>query len=235
MLGLSARLAALPEKLRTNEMQQKLYQSQANDAYWHGLFGGLYLPHLRRAIYTDIVALEAMLDSYAPRPACFIEDTDLDGIDEVYLQNSIIQAVLKLDSNACIFELDAYPLNHNFGDTLRRQKEHYFQKIQPSEDHSSSHDNPTNNNGIASAHDRIHFKDVIDTEDLQADNYPQGLFIDCFNNTFLNYHQESLTAEQISFKSVINSHAVHKHYMLSENKLQVLYQFENQVEGVFLY
>ena len=71
MLGLSARLAALPKQLRTDEMQQKLYESQANDAYWHGLFGGLYLPHLRRAIYNDMVALEAMLDACTPRPDFF--------------------------------------------------------------------------------------------------------------------------------------------------------------------
>lgn len=49
MLGLSARFAALPAIQRSTVMRQKLYAAQANDAYWHGLFGGLYLPHLRRA------------------------------------------------------------------------------------------------------------------------------------------------------------------------------------------
>ena len=59
-------------------MLQKLYESQANDAYWHGLFGGLYLPHLRRAVYHALVTLEAMLDACSPRPPYFTEDTDLD-------------------------------------------------------------------------------------------------------------------------------------------------------------
>lgn len=234
MLGLSARLATLPEQLRTNEMQQKLYESQANDAYWHGLFGGLYLPHLRRAIYNDMVALEAMLDTCAPRPGFFTEDTDFDGIDELYLQNGTIQAVLKLDSNACIFELDAYQLNHNFGDTLRRQKEHYYRKIQPGQDNRSNHDHHNkDNNGIASAHDRIHFKHVINANDLEADDHPRSLFIDRFNDAFLCYQEESLIADQISFKSAINPLLVQKHFMLSGSKLQVSYQFENQAEGVF--
>jgi len=48
MLGLSERLHVLPEDKRTLEMVDELYIAQANDAYWHGLFGGLYLPHLRR-------------------------------------------------------------------------------------------------------------------------------------------------------------------------------------------
>jgi len=28
------------------EAQMELYAAQCNDAYWHGVFGGLYLPHL---------------------------------------------------------------------------------------------------------------------------------------------------------------------------------------------
>ncbi|CAG0979456.1 partial 4-alpha-glucanotransferase, partial [Anaerolineae bacterium] len=45
MLALSARYHALPDKLKTPAMLHELYEAQANDAYWHGLFGGLYLPH----------------------------------------------------------------------------------------------------------------------------------------------------------------------------------------------
>ena len=50
MLGLSSRLQGLPKKKQTPAMFDQLYIAQANDAYWHGLFGGLYLPHLRRAV-----------------------------------------------------------------------------------------------------------------------------------------------------------------------------------------
>ncbi len=233
MLGLSARLAALPEKLRTDEMQEKLYQSQANDAYWHGLFGGLYLPHLRRAIYKNIVVLEALLDICRPRPAYFTEDTDLDGIDEAYLQNGIRQTIFKLDSNACIIEFDAYQLDHNFGDTLRRQPEHYFRRIQLGNNNPSEQNNHSNNNGIVSAHDRVHFKHVISAIDLEADDYPQGLFIDRFNDIFLCYQQESLTDNRISFVSAISPLFVRKQFMLCDNKLRVAYQFKKQAEGVF--
>ena len=89
-------------------MKRKLYESQANDAYWHGLFGGLYLPHLRRAIFRAMVELEAMLDACEARPARFVEDTDFDGTEEMYFQNGMIQAVLKLDGSGIICELDSY-------------------------------------------------------------------------------------------------------------------------------
>lgn len=229
MLGLSGRLASLPANQQTKEMQQKLYQSQANDAYWHGLFGGLYLPHLRRAIYCNIVELEALLDTCNPRPAYFTEDTDLDGVEEAFLQNGIIQAVLKLDSTASICELDAYLLKHNFGDTLRCQAEHYHQKIQPGEHNLPNHDV----SGIASAHDRIKFKDEINTTDIVADDHPQGIFVDRLGGVFIGYRQGSSTTDSISFEADLNRLHIHKIFQLSDNQLQVIYRFTGEMGNVF--
>src|SRR4030095_8661592 len=36
-------------------------RAQCNDAYWHGVFGGLYLPHLREAIWRQLAVGEAVL------------------------------------------------------------------------------------------------------------------------------------------------------------------------------
>jgi 4-alpha-glucanotransferase/alpha-amylase len=229
MLGLSTRLAALPEKQRTVQMQRKLYESQANDAYWHGLFGGLYLPHLRRAVYNAIVELEALLDTCAARPACFTEDTDLDGVEEAYHQNGILQAVLKLDSFASICELDAYRLKHNFGDTLRSQAEHYHQKIQPGERNLPSHETT----GIASAHDRISYKHEIAAEDMVADDHPRGLFVDRLDGVFITYQFERPAAENNHFQSGNTAHPIHKHITLNHNRLQVSYHFTARMEHVF--
>ena len=66
MLGASRRLAALPPEQRSAELQEYLHRAQANDAYWHGLFGGLYLSHLRRAIWNNLLKLEAALERLAP-------------------------------------------------------------------------------------------------------------------------------------------------------------------------
>lgn len=229
MLGLSARLAALPEKQRTNEMLQKLYESQANDAYWHGLFGGLYLPHLRRAIYSAMVGLEAMLDACMPRSAFYTEDADFDGVEEAFLQNGIIQAVLKIDSAASICELDAYLLKHNFGDTLQCQTEHYYQKIQPGEHDLSNHDV----SGIASAHDRINYKHEINVADIEADDHPQGIFIDCLDDVFISYRYESSATESISFLAENVALHIDKNIELLDNQLQATYHFAGKMRNVF--
>ncbi len=36
----------------------ELYRGQCNCAYWHGAFGGIYLPHLRNAVYNHLIAAE---------------------------------------------------------------------------------------------------------------------------------------------------------------------------------
>jgi len=229
MLGLSARLNALPEKHRTDLMQQKLYESQANDAYWHGLFGGLYLPHLRRAVYGALVELEALLDACMPRPVSLTEDTDLDGVKEAYHQNGILQAVVKLDSFASICELDAYRLKHNFGDTLRCQIEHYYQKIQPGERQASNHAVT----GIASAHDRISYKHEINAEDTEADDHPRSLFVDRLDGAFITYRSKASALENSHFQSENTVYPIHKHILLDNYQLQVAYRFTAKMAQVF--
>src|SRR5262249_46262492 len=41
--------------------RESLWRGQANDAYWHGVFGGCYLPHLRRAVKSALLDAEARL------------------------------------------------------------------------------------------------------------------------------------------------------------------------------
>lgn len=35
--------------------RDSLWKAQCNCGYWHGVFGGIYLPHIRKAIYADPV------------------------------------------------------------------------------------------------------------------------------------------------------------------------------------
>jgi len=174
MLGLSARLAALETWQRTPEMQHLLHLSQANDAYWHGLFGGLYLPHLRRGIYYALLRLESTLDRVESRPAREQLDLDSDGVEEVILQNGELQVIVRLDGAASVVELDSYALAQNFGDTLRRHAEHYHRKAfaAGTPQHAGE--------GIASAHDRVSFKHPVGPEDLPTDTHGRTIFRDAW-------------------------------------------------------
>jgi len=172
MLALSERLAALPVAAADRDLRELLYRGQANDAYWHGLFGGLYLPHLRRSVFHHLLRLEAALDALAPGPALLSVDLDYDGWEEVFLKNAEVQAVLRKDGLAAIVEFDSYRLAQNFGDTLRRHDEHYYAKIGQAQGHAPV------GGGIASAHDRIEFKHPIATADIVPDKTARAMFID---------------------------------------------------------
>lgn len=66
--------------------RRALYRGQCNCPYWHGLFGGLYLPHLRHAVYQQLNLAEALAD---PIEGVRLERADLDGdlCDEVVLES----------------------------------------------------------------------------------------------------------------------------------------------------
>jgi alpha-amylase len=68
-----------------------LYRAQCNDAYWHGVFGGLYLPHLRHALYENLIRAEALYDQENHQEKNWIDlerlDFNGDGDEEVILKN----------------------------------------------------------------------------------------------------------------------------------------------------
>jgi len=175
MLDASQRLAMLPPEQYDAAMQEHLHRAQANDAYWHGLFGGLYLPHLRRAVWNNLLALEAALARLAPPPACVRADVDHDGRLEVALRNSELQAFVRDDGDAALVEFSSLALTHNFGDTLRAYAESYHAKIDLA---ASSHAENGAGGGITSAHDRVAFLHAILPEDAAPDIRPRGIFLE---------------------------------------------------------
>ncbi len=232
MLSLSARYHAMPDNKKSQAMEDALFESQANDAYWHGLFGGLYLPHLRRAIYNAIIKLEAMLDQVSERPAKEWVDLDLDGFDELFLRNNQLQVVARLDGTASICEFDSYKLNHNFGDTLTRQAEHYHRKV-----HEQSDGHHTGE-GIANPHERVMFKDVITPEDMATDAYRKTMFCDFLvtddQTLAVKYRRPQTTgAKSMDFVASIADTELQKTIHLNGKTLIVHYQTSKAVKGRF--
>ena len=207
-------------------MKHKLYESQSNDAYWHGLFGGLYLPHLRRAVFKAIVELEAMLDACSPRPARFLEDTDLDGIEEMYLQTGKIQAVLKMDDGGMF--ANWIPIRWRTILAIVRARPSIISQ-NPHADSPHEHSGA----GIASAHERLSFKNKIIAGDMVADDHARGLFVDCLNGDFITYRHEPSSADDSVCQTEVYSQYVKKSIALAGNWLQVSYLFAAEAEGVF--
>jgi hypothetical protein len=110
-------------------------QSQCNCGYWHGVFGGLYLPHLRFALYRNLIAAQRVLDASlfkpggpAPaEPVWEVRDWNCDGLMEYTLNSP--EAYLSFTLNG---ELDQFWLKRtgiNLVDTLTRRFEAYHENL----------------------------------------------------------------------------------------------------------
>ncbi len=104
---------------------RELYQGQCNDAYWHGIFGGLYLPHLREAVYAHLLRAENELSL---RPGWEKVDYDQDRREEIFFRNEKFNLLFKPAFGGSLVELDYRPLSRNLSDVLSRREESYHRR-----------------------------------------------------------------------------------------------------------
>jgi alpha-amylase len=115
------------------EATRALYRSQCNCAYWHGAFGGIYLPHLRNAVYRELIAADVAADRAEGRSAPWVEavtaDFDFDGRTEVRLSNEGLDAWIAPARGGMLYELDLRDQSHNLLATLDRRPEAYHAQV----------------------------------------------------------------------------------------------------------
>ena len=129
MLRASRRLHAVPPERSPawREARLHLWRSQCNCPYWHGVFGGLYLPHLREAVYRELIAVERYLCTAPPH----LErgDLDLDGFDDALLETREWAAWVSSRGGA-LWAFDDRRRVRNWGDTLARRDERYHDELE---------------------------------------------------------------------------------------------------------
>jgi alpha-amylase len=132
MLRLSRRVSALAKEQKVpQEVYNRLWAGQCNDAYWHGVFGGLYLPNLRHAVTESLLKAEALLDGLERLPALRAEQSDMncDGQDELLVESDRMNLYFTPGSGGSLVELDFKPCAVNLVDTLGRREEGYHQRL----------------------------------------------------------------------------------------------------------
>ncbi|MCE9608056.1 MAG: DUF1926 domain-containing protein [Planctomycetia bacterium] len=104
-----ARAAGYPAEV-LEAASRELYRAQCNCAYWHGTFGGVYLSHLRQAIYRHLIRADDLLDRTADRPPQWtdlvVRDHNLDAHQEVCLANDRLIAFFAPHAGGNLYELD---------------------------------------------------------------------------------------------------------------------------------
>lgn len=149
-----------------NEKARKyLYKAQCNCGYWHGVFGGLYFPHLRRALYANLLKAEEI----AIKKDIVIErDINNDLKDEIYIKRGNLSIIVEPHNGGIISEIDKGGIN--ITDILSRRKEAYHSSLSPSP--------IPNHSEISSIHDIK--RDLSHLKDF--------LYYDQYTHSFLQDH-----------------------------------------------
>jgi 4-alpha-glucanotransferase len=123
----SARSIELPP-----EVYDRLWAAQCNDPYWHGVFGGLYLPNLRLPVYRSLLSADSLMDVAVGRGkdlSIEVTDFDCDGLPEVLVSSSIMEVCFKPDRGGSLVELGFKPASVNLLDILSRREEGSHRKL----------------------------------------------------------------------------------------------------------
>jgi alpha-amylase len=128
------------------EARRAIGRAQCNDAYWHGVFGGLYLPHLRHAVWRQLAIAERALREGEPLAYDEI-DLDYDGVSELWVHSSQFSALISPERGGAIEVFTRFSELTNLADVLMRRRESYHEPPPPRHGHGGDH------GGTASIHD----------------------------------------------------------------------------------
>jgi len=110
-----------------------LWRAQCNCAYWHGVFGGMYLPHLRHGVYAELIRGEALLarglHGREPWVAMRAADLDIDGHNEIVLENDQLALFLDPNGGGRLLEWDDRSAGYNLINVISRREEYYHRKV----------------------------------------------------------------------------------------------------------
>ncbi len=145
MLRIASRLhTGEMKRLVPDTVREALWAGQCNDPYWHGVFGGLYLPNLRMPVYRSLLAAEIGIDAAAKRPGPIIEevDFDCDGHTEIVVESPRFDMCFTPSFGASLVELSVKPDAVNLLDILSRREEGYHKRLLDGVEGSRDDDQP---------------------------------------------------------------------------------------------
>jgi len=154
-------------------------RAQCNDAYWHGVFGGLYLPHLRGAVWRNLAAAERDL-RHAEKLAAEVVDLDYDGREEIWVHSGHCSVLIAPARGGAVEEYTLFATLTNYADVLTRRHEAYHD-VRPPGHQKPDHGEPAGSHADAEApsydaEDRALFVDRVLPDQLSLEAYASNRF-----------------------------------------------------------
>lgn len=122
------------EKSLIKDAKNELYKGQCNCAYWHGVFGGIYLYHLRKAVYEHLIKAENIIGNVLHKNKkewLEIKSVDFYGNNtaDFVIENKDLFVSIDTAMGGMIRELDYKKASVNLINTFARHPEPYHKKI----------------------------------------------------------------------------------------------------------
>ncbi|MCZ7585720.1 MAG: DUF1926 domain-containing protein [Deltaproteobacteria bacterium] len=177
MLHVSAKVQRCPAKSAHTEIARRaLYQGQCNCAYWHGLFGGLYLNYLRDAVYRHLARAETLADLILhggiPKARAYTAGFDADGAEEIIAETPWFRAVIDPADGGSLADLVLVRQNFCVTNVMSRREEIYHASVRNAVAEGETE--------LKSAHDIIVAKEPNLERHLRFDRYARSCLRDFF-------------------------------------------------------
>lgn len=188
MKWVSEEIQGLKDKNVQSRAEKELWQAECNCPYWHGVFGGLYLHHLRRSTYEHLLHAEKMIFEKNSSLEIYEEDVNLDGAKEIIVRTDQLQLFASPHKGGAVAELDFLPTSMNVLDTLTRRKELYHGDLVTADGTSGSQGKSIHDMQKTVTHEVM--------ERMAFDDYERSSFIDHFlvaNTTFQDFWKGKFT------------------------------------------
>jgi hypothetical protein len=141
MLHVSRKVHAMPQgrgkdaadSAGGEEAMTSLLRGECNDPYWHGVFGGLYMPHLRTAVLKALGQAATLAEARSHKKADYAEaerfDFDADGSEDIYFTSERYAALVNPADGGTVSALDFRATNVPIINSLMRRPEAYHEAV----------------------------------------------------------------------------------------------------------
>jgi alpha-amylase len=226
--------AAKSKKLIGSDLEQSrnnIWKAQCNCAYWHGIFGGLYLPHLRHGIFQQLIAAEQIVDRVLGSNI-HLRDIDNDGYMEKEITSEDIKLIVS-EKGGVIREMDIRNKQFNLVNTMHQVDESYHSLMQHAEKSFKEK---------RSIHDTKVMKEPGLEKYLKIEKHPRYMLVDHFMRSgttlakYLRYSHDDvstmlenryeISGDDLvrltgSFKLYTTELSIKKELMLTKNELDI--------------
>ncbi|GAB4246735.1 MAG: DUF1926 domain-containing protein [Candidatus Methylacidiphilales bacterium] len=103
--------------------QLDLWRAQGSSAYWYAASGGIYLPHLREAVWANLASAETALRAHQSGWSLERADLNSDGREDLLLVHSRVSSTFDLRYGGACMELSWLDIRINITNVLSRKSE----------------------------------------------------------------------------------------------------------------